>query len=442
MKVSDNLKIVELQAENFKRIKAVKIAPRQVGVVEIAGDNENGKSSVIDTISAALGGKDLCPEVPIRLGEEKAFVRLDLGDLIVTRRWWFKGEGDEKALTTDLRVETKEGARFDKAQETVSLLLGKIAFDPLEFSRWKPEEQYRAARAFVPDFDFDRMEGLNKKDFEDRKDVNRDVARLKAQAAGIKVPETVPPVVDVAALEAKLSEAAGINSDIATRKGQREAAAARITGLLDAANEKRREAARLIGEAETTEADAKALQTRLDEAPPLPEPVDVAQVQADLARGREINLRASLARQRDELLTAAAEKEAASKALTEAMEARKAEAEKAVAAAKMPVPGLGFGEGSLLLDGLPFAQASKARKLRTSMAIAAAMNSRLRVLRVEEGAFLDHEARGIVEEFARSHDYQIWLEVVGDGGPGAFVIEDGGVKGAAAPAQDEEEEAV
>ena len=49
------MKIVSLQAENFKRLKAVEIKPDGSTVV-ITGKNAQGKSSILDSIFAAVGG--------------------------------------------------------------------------------------------------------------------------------------------------------------------------------------------------------------------------------------------------------------------------------------------------------------------------------------------------------------------------------------------------
>ena len=52
------MRIVRLQAEGFKRIVAVDITP-EGDLVEVRGNNENGKSSVLDAIFAALGGAEV-----------------------------------------------------------------------------------------------------------------------------------------------------------------------------------------------------------------------------------------------------------------------------------------------------------------------------------------------------------------------------------------------
>ena len=48
--------ITRLQAENYKKIKAVEIVPGEgSNLVPILGRNGQGKSSVLDAITAALG---------------------------------------------------------------------------------------------------------------------------------------------------------------------------------------------------------------------------------------------------------------------------------------------------------------------------------------------------------------------------------------------------
>jgi len=74
----NGLKIISLQAENVKRIKAVEIRPDpEKGLVVISGKNGAGKSSILDSIAYALGGQKLIPDRPIREGQKQAHVTID-----------------------------------------------------------------------------------------------------------------------------------------------------------------------------------------------------------------------------------------------------------------------------------------------------------------------------------------------------------------------------
>ena len=67
------MKIVKLEAENFKRLVAVAIEP-DGALVPITGPNAAGKSAVLDAIWCALAGERSHPSVPIRKGEQTARV--------------------------------------------------------------------------------------------------------------------------------------------------------------------------------------------------------------------------------------------------------------------------------------------------------------------------------------------------------------------------------
>ena len=53
--------IHELELENVKRIKAVKLSPSPSGLTIIGGRNNQGKTSVLDAIAWALGGERYRP---------------------------------------------------------------------------------------------------------------------------------------------------------------------------------------------------------------------------------------------------------------------------------------------------------------------------------------------------------------------------------------------
>src|SRR5450759_2931486 len=159
------LKIIRLTAENTKRLKAVDITPA-VHVQIIGGRNAAGKSSVLDAIWLALGGGAAARETtrPIRDGEDHASVRLDLGDLVVTRTW----TGDKTALT----VASQDGAKYSSPQGVLDALVGRLSFDPLEFTKLGGREQVAALLDLVNlDVDLDQLAGDRKAAYETRTEI-------------------------------------------------------------------------------------------------------------------------------------------------------------------------------------------------------------------------------------------------------------------------------
>lgn len=62
------VKINSLEIENVKRIKAVQLKPTANGLTVIGGKNNQGKTSVLDSIAWALGGDKFKPSQPTRDG--------------------------------------------------------------------------------------------------------------------------------------------------------------------------------------------------------------------------------------------------------------------------------------------------------------------------------------------------------------------------------------
>jgi len=411
------MKILSLQAENVKRLKAVTITP-DGSVVQITGKNGAGKSSVLDSIFFALGGGKSLPKEPIRRGEKTARIRLDLGELIVTRKFNENG-------TTALTVEGATGARYSTPQRMLDELLGAISFDPLEFSRMEPKDQFDMLRKVSKlDVDLESLAGKNKTDFETRTDVNRRIKALRAQIEAIKVPEGLPDApVDVDEILSNLTAASQTNTSIERKRTARETVQSDIVKL-------RGEAGRLEAEVKRMRDQADDLERQLNEAQPLGEPVNVDELRKAIDAGRTINDGLRLKQRRADLEADIAREDAEAKRLTAEIEARDAAKDAALAAAKMPVDDIALGDGIVLYKGLPFDQASSAEQLRASVAIAMATNPKLKVMLIREGGLLDEDGMNILREMVEAADYQVWIETVHANGPVSVEMVDGAAKGA------------
>jgi DNA repair exonuclease SbcCD ATPase subunit len=425
------MKIISLTAENIKKLVAVQITP-DGNVVQITGKNGQGKSSILDAIWWAIVGADAIQAQPIRKGQTKAKIKLDLGTLKVERRFTDKGNY--------LTVENEEGARYPSPQKMLDDLIGALSFDPLAFARMKPREQFEALRG-IANVDLEEFDRLNKADFEKRTDINRQAKQKRAMVENrAKLPDDLPAEpIDTAPILDELQKVGEFNGEIETRKARREAVAAEIANLKAEgsrlrmeASELRRKADDLEAAAISAEAQASAQQKRLDEAPALPEPKDASEVRARLESAEFTNKVIAERDQRAQIQKEAEELEAQSEALTKAMEARAKQKADAIAAAKMPVEGLGFGDGIVTFNGIPFEQCSSAEQLRVSMAIAMAANPKLRVIRIQDGSLLDEDSLAEIGRMAEAQDYQVWIERVETSGKVGFIVEDGHVRPAGA----------
>lgn len=81
------VKINNLEIENIKRVKAVRLQPTENGLTIIGGKNGQGKTSVLDAIAWALGGNKLAPSQAHRsdsVSDPKLHIELSNG-LVVER---------------------------------------------------------------------------------------------------------------------------------------------------------------------------------------------------------------------------------------------------------------------------------------------------------------------------------------------------------------------
>lgn len=442
------MRIVQLTAENFKRLQAIEITPSG-DMVTIGGKNGAGKSSVLDAIWVALVGKSVAPPKPIRNGEQVCRIVLNLGEIMITRRFSISEKNGE--VTDTLKVIDADGKTFPSPQRVLDALMGAVGFDPFGFVQMKADDQAETLLAMVPlEIDIDDYAEKDKADFETRTAVNRRVKELRAQVDAIDVPAKLPDPIDREALIAQLGSAADTNTMIQreemnridtkrVRDGRRDHADA----LRKQATQHRDEAARLLEEAGriensalADEADADRMDKEIEALPPLAQPVDTDALRERIREADAVSAILESASRRNTLETDLKTNELESAKLTAAMATREQERQDALAKARMPIDGLGFaidGKKALVtFNGVPFEQASTAEQLRASTAIAMAANPDLRVLRIKDGSLLDDDSMAILAEMAKANDFQLWVERVGTGGVG-IVIDNGEVVSEAKP---------
>lgn len=399
------MKIIQLTASNVKRLKAVEITPD--GTLQIVGGrNAQGKSSVLDAIWLALGGGRAGKEttLPIRDGESKASVTLDLGDLVVTRSWTQKG--------TTLKVTSKDGAVYGSPQKMLDELVGRLSFDPLEFTRLSAREQ-RDALLDLVDLDVDALDAERAEVFAQRTEVGRQVKAI----GDVQVDDDLPAEEQSAgAIIQQIRQAEAHNLEMESYREQHTTAERRCDEIAAQILELQDRLQRM--EEDRDAAHKYLLANSLHDTSPLES--QLATVEETNAQIRANNgQRAHLARK--------AELRDRYSALTERLTELDEQKAQALASATFPVPGLGFDEHGVTFQGVPFSQASSAEQIRVSLAMAMALNPKLRVLRIKDGSLLDEDTLAAIREQVAGNDFQLWLERVGDADEGAVVIEDGEV---------------
>lgn len=408
-------KIISLTTTNYKRAKSVEIKPDPSGnLVIVAGKNGAGKTSVLESIVVALGGVNAkTTPRPIRDGQDRAEIVLQTEDLIVTRTFTPSG--------SRLTVKSTEGATFSKGQAKLDELIGKLSLDPLAFTQLSDRAQLEALLELVElPFSPDALEAERKDVFDRRSDVNRRVKELAGQLAGLPAFPADLPADEVSVSDLLAQYRAG--SDLLS--GHREAKAA--VGRWEASvRDAQAQIEALQGELSENTASLEAAIANVSGIESQPQP-DLEDIQARIDNAEATNRQV---RDFKSALVVAANHKAASDEsveLTEELGIIAKTKECGLAAAKFPVDGLGFDEDGVTYQGVPFKQASSAEQIRVSLAMAIALNPRLRVIRIADGSLLDSDSLELIRDQAAAHDFQIWIEMVGDRDD-AYVIEDGEV---------------
>lgn len=401
------MKVISLTTTNYKRAKHVEIKPDPDGnLVIVAGKNGQGKSSVLDSIAAALGGANskTTPK-PIRDGEDRAEIVLETEDLTVTRV--FTPSGSRLTLTS------KDGAKYPKAQAKLDELVGNLSMDPLAFTLLDDKKQLAQLLDLVDlPFNPDQLEAERKQVFDERTAVNRRVKEFESALAQFgDLPADLPTAeVSVSGLLSEYHEARNKNEVLRESQYFVETLQAHIEQL------------------EQELAKAKNdLSEALASVDPNAKPIDLTAIQAQIDGAEETNRLVRKAQERGALsFQHEAAKGQANQLTAKLDQIAKTKAD-GLASAQFPVDGLGFTEEGVTYQGVPFKQASSAEQIRVSMAMAIALNPKLKVIRIQDGPLLDSESLAMVEEVAKEHDFQIWVELIEDA-DGAYVIEDGEIR--------------
>jgi hypothetical protein len=431
--VEAGLSILALHIENVRGAKRITVYPKKTGSVKVKGKNAAGKSSVLDAIQYALGGKAVQPQKPIRHGETSAMVVADLGPLTVKRTWTEKNS----YLTVERKSPEGLMVPVPSAQTFLDELCGQgIGFDPLAFIQQKPAQQVEMLLgALALPEDPRALDATRKELYDTRTMVNRQVKSAEAAVvAAPPIPDAPEAEVSVAAILADFQqkqatikeneEARRVLESRKQRTARAEAEIERLRSLLvDAEAE--------LAEAQMEQREGETLWGALVDP-------DVTGLQASLTAAETTNASVRLRQSRIAHLEGLRDSHQKavdeSGSLTRQLEALDKRKTALLTQAAFPIPHLSITEDGkagyvVTYKNVPLADCSSSEQLRVSMALSAALNPKVKVLLVQEGSLLDQEALATIETWAVENGCQVWLEIVSDDPEeGAFVIEAGEVK--------------
>lgn len=434
------MRITKLESSNVKRLKAISIVPNR-HINRVTGGNGQGKTSFLDQIDWGFMGTRNIPSQPVRRGAGSATIRIETGgdsadeELIITRRIV---EGADRKKMPAVLIEAKDGStRYNQPQDILDRLIGgSMNFDPLEFTRMKPDQQFKEMRrVVVVEEDLDQIDADLNADEMTRREVKKERTALEARRNAIIIAPDLPSEkYDEAALVKQLRDASDFNIRRDREAARRETFTRDLAAQTETVKQQRQRVAELRAEADELEKTADASEKNIDEAQfaadawePLEKPRDAAELSEQITKARAVNAAIDRRIEYDKLNAEVEAKEKRRIELSNQIEARRARKAKILAEAEFPIEGLGFDEEheTVLYQGLPFDQISNADQIRVSVAMGMAANPKLRVMRIKDGSLLDDNNLRIIAEMAKTTDYQLFIEVVDQSGKVGLYIEDG-----------------
>lgn len=440
------MKILEFQAENFKKLRVVRITP-DGHLIQLTGGNGAGKTSTVDAIWFLLKGIKGLPVKAIRVGAEtmKVSGRIGNSDLefVVTRSL----STESKLPTLDIRM--IKGERDTTPQDFLDRIFDILTFDPLEFIKMDARAQVAKLRETAKvDLDFEALAIEHDADYKQRHKTGLEAKALEAQIEAMPTLEGLPKEkLDEAGILEKL-EAAGESNrkaqEVFRAKQELGAAAARvgvevtqkqsaiesIQGKIELLEKELKRAKEELSAARKEHTALETQRKRAEEAfraAPAGEPIDVSALTAELQSAQRTNRAIDAWRRKEELKTELETKKLKYQEIENRMKTRDEKKRLAIAKAKIPVEGLAFNEAmtEVTFNGLPLENLGEGEQIRLSARIGMAANPKLRVLCIRHGEALDEAGLKILAELAEQHDFQIWMARVDSSGQVGIVLEDG-----------------
>lgn len=405
------LRIVELKLENLKRIEIAEMQfDAEDNYTVITGDNAAGKSSFLDGIMWILTGEGIA--VPLHKGADKGTGRLVLSDgeeYTITRTIT---KGGSETLT----VKRADKTPMPKAQTWINSILGKLAFDPLDFAKKKPKDQAADIRQLC-NLDTTKEDNEHKVRFEQRAALNKQLKEAMAVIGRMTPPEEGTPDEEVSAVDliaerdrlTNLVDVAEKATELVQPAVEAVANGQQYIATLKADYEKKLSEAEALLELRKTQAANLSVAAQAAEAA-RPAPDLLAAATEAVANVDTVNRKVREKRDYWKEREAASKLErqieqynARLKALTDAKE-------KKIQEAVLPVPGMAVTDEGVTIDGEYFGQLSFAEQVRCSAAVAMAMNPTLRLVLIREGANLNKANLRMIAEMAGEHDCMVFLE--------------------------------
>ena len=412
------MKINKLEIENVKRIKAVKIEPTKDGLTIIGGKNNQGKTSVLDSIAWALGGERFRPSQAQREGSAippNLKIVMDNG-LIVER----------KGKNSDLKVTDPSGKKA--GQQLLNEFIEQLALDLPRFMEASGKEKAKTLLHFIGlDATIVEMEKKEAEIFNSRQAIGR-IADQKEKYAKEQpyFPDAPDEPVDAAELIRQQQE-------ILARNGENQRQREKLHNLEQEQQRINDQLAELLRR--QTDIEEKVRVARLSAADLHDE--STAELEKNLAEIDEINRKVRANLDKDKAEEDAKNYRNQYKEYTSELEGIRKEKAVLLTSAELPLPGLSVQDGELIYNGAKWDCMSGSDQLKVATAIVRKLNPKCGFVLLDKLEQMDLDTLQEFGKWLEAEGLQAIATRVSTGDECSVIISDGYVEGQEHPEQEE-----
>lgn len=420
--------ITSLEAENVKRIKAVALTPAPTGLTLVGGNNNQGKTSVLDALAWALGGDRFRPDAAVRDGAmAPAHLKVTLSNGVIVER---------KGKNSTLTVTDPTGRR--SGQQLLNAFIEPLALDLPRFMEASDREKADILLKIIGIGTELHTRDLEIKSLYDKRTFTGQLAQQKKHFAEELIYYPDAPEEPVSA-----SDLIRQQQEILARNGENQRKRDQLAQLTDLFERQKKVVADLEFQLSTEkqrlttmQADVKIAQTSAADL----QDESTAELEASIQNIEETNQKV-----RANLEKARAEDEAARYAsdydkLTEAITQKRADRMALLNGADLPLPELSVEDGALTYKGKHWRDMSGSDQLRVATAIIRRLNPDCGFVLLDKLEQMDMTTLTEFGRWLESEGLQAIATRVSTGSECQIIIEDGMVKGAELPIRTEPSE--
>jgi hypothetical protein len=351
------VKINKLEIENVKRVKAVTIEPTSNGLTILGGNNNQGKTSVLDAIAWALGGNKYKPSKPARDGSmNPPTLRVELSNGLIVER---------KGKNSDLKVTDPSGQKA--GQQLLDSFVEELALNLPKFIESSAKDKANTLLQIIGVGE--KLWELDRKEeqlYNERRTIGQIADQKKKYAAEQpQYPEAPNELVSIADLIHEQQEILARNGENAKKRQNRE----NIVNSLHLSEARLKQLKEQLAQEEATHeslmsdyiAANKSIEDLVDES--------TDEVESSIANIEEINrkVRANLDKEKAE--EDAKQYGSQYDQLTKEIQDVRDERTSLLDSADLPLPGLSVEDGELVFEGQKWDNMSGSQQLRVATAI-------------------------------------------------------------------------